>query len=422
MGVNPNVENARQSLAKLATDAAEHADLFRREAVEYYAQQAERAVVLRVAPPWTWTLVISVAVLLLVMLALSVFGKIEIIDRTRGIVRPAAGIRSLRARATGVVASVSAQSGDYVGLASELIHLDVIETLSSLKDARARLELANRVAQRAALEEERNYHQQMLALQSRQEILAQQVKSLESSVVRANQIAATQAQLENSGVASRIDILKAEDARDRARRELDSTRQLIEQTRQELANVRLEHESRDRERHQEIDAASNQVTAREILLEAASVRAPISGYVESVLVHKGDVVEAGTEIARLVPADATMEVVTFLPERDRAFVAPGHEALLEFDQFPFQEYGTARAHITRVGQDLATLVELRQVFGETYAPTGPVFSIQLQIDDGGPRLQQTLRSGMQVTVRFTLRKQRPLSFITEPVLRGRISR
>ena len=408
-----------ETVSRLATEAAAEQSFFRPEAIQHYLNRADRAVVLRVAPPWTWILVLGIVVFILTAVTFGIVGRVEITDRTRGVIRPLAGVRSLRAPAEGVVEEVRVRAGDLVPPGGLVFRLRVVTTESSVRDAETRLKLAMDLARHTAELEDRSHEEQVTALKNRLRILDLAVTSLRQSLERSEKALSMQRSLRTAGVTSDAAVLQAEDALDRARRDLGMTLQQVEQARQELSTIELRHASAAEQRRNELERGRSEIEGQRLWVEHTLVRAPIAGWVESLLVHEGDTVPAGSEVARLVPAQGAVHVVTFVPERDRRFMTPGQTALLEFDQFPYQDYGTVPARITRVGQEVATLVEIRQALGESFVPQSPMFRVELSIAEPRPELRGKLQSGTQVTVRFTLRRIRPIAFVADRILRGR---
>jgi len=109
--------------------------------------------------------------------------------------------------------------------------------------------------------------------------------------------------------------------------------------------------------------------------------------------------------------------VCFLPEKDRAFVKEGDAALLEMDQLPYAEFGTVRARVLRISSDLASPHELQDALGEGPALAAPSFRVELEITDAGAarKAKVPLRSGMLLNARFTLRRQRLITLVLEPL-------
>jgi hypothetical protein len=90
---------------------------------------------------------------------------------------------------------------------------------------------------------------------------------------------------------------------------------------------------------------------------------------------------------------------------------------LELDQLPYGEYGTLGARVVRISDDLASPHEVTQALGDERKLDGPAFRVVLAITDQGSarNADVTLSSGMLMKVRYTLRRQRPITIVLEPL-------
>jgi hypothetical protein len=110
--------------------------------------------------------------------------------------------------------------------------------------------------------------------------------------------------------------------------------------------------------------------------------------------------------------------VSFLAERDRAFAKPGDEVELELDQLPHAQYGTLRARVARIGDDLASPAEIRDAVGEDQK-IGPSYRVELEITDAtaAEAAHVKLRTGALMNARFTLRRQKLVTLVLKPLQR-----
>jgi len=118
----------------------------------------------------------------------------------------------------------------------------------------------------------------------------------------------------------------------------DTPRQLGEAQAQ-LATIDLQRAALDQEQA-ERDAQFN-----------ATLVAPISGVVGTVLVEAGQVVAAGTTLATLIPSDATLEAHLYTPSRSIGFIRDGQVVLLRYLAYPHQKFGSHRARVAAVSKN-----------------------------------------------------------------------
>lgn len=391
--------------------------LFRKTAIEHYLRGEDGGGPLRVSPPWTWALFWTLAAALVVALVGSVAGSVEVTGRGRGILRPTPGIQVLISAIGGTVSQVHAASGQAVRAGEPLIRLDSASLQAQLLEAERELQLLKSDFTVFALRQDRLQAEQEASLQARLRMLEEQEVSQGGSVglyqrkLKANQ------ELLKSSLVSVIAVEEAVEALSMAQRQLGASRQALVQARQELASLRARREDEIWRREREQRQAQSRRDALQFSLGQAMVLAPADATLEAMLVKAGDVIQPGQAIGRLVPKGAPLQVVAFLPEKDRAFVKPGDEAKLELEQLPYAEFGTLKARVVRIAGDLASAQEIQEAMGEAGRLEGANYRVELEIMAASRPTRAPLRTGMLMNVRFTLRKQRPITLFLEPLRR-----
>jgi membrane fusion protein len=223
--------------------------------------------------------------------------------------------------------------------------------------------------------------------------------------------------LERQGILSPAATDQAREAAAHAQRQLNLMEQSLEQASQDCAALANSRQESLWQRRQTIQNAEVRTEALAFALGQTLLEAPEDSVVEAMLVKPGELVRAGQALCKLIPRHAPLHVVTFLEEKDRAFVKPGDEVQLELDQLPYAEYGTLRARVERISDDLASRFELHEALGDTPLPNLPTFRIELRITDARAVAKAgiPLRSGMLLNARFTLRRQRLITLVLDPL-------
>ena len=98
--------------------------LFREEALKHYLQAEEGRGLVKVSPPWTWTLLWIFLVALGAALLGSFLGHVEVNGRGRGIVRPVTGVRMLVSQSAGVVGPIEVRSSQTVKAGTALLRIE----------------------------------------------------------------------------------------------------------------------------------------------------------------------------------------------------------------------------------------------------------------------------------------------------------
>jgi len=127
------------------------------------------------------------------------------------------------------------------------------------------------------------------------------------------------------------------------------------------------------------------------------------GRVEMVAVGRGAVQESGRSV----------EVVSLVAEADRGSMVPGLAAHVEVEQFALG------ARVTAVSAARVSPAEVAELLGEEGAMKGPVYRVELTLTDDEElaRARRFIRPGMLVNTRYTLRTERPITIIFEPLRR-----
>jgi membrane fusion protein len=386
--------------------------LYRRQALEAHGADSAGAGVLRITPPWSWAVLATASVMFVTAFAFAWFGRVEVVTRGRAVLRPASGLRVVRAQATGTAAEVLVRSGQRVEAGDQILGLEVPQTEAAVIEADRALTF---VAESSLLREQTSFAQQRQALSGRRQQLLDQIASLERSKQRAERIYEANAKLAKDGLISDLSLETYRDARETLYRQLSTARAGLLQVNQELAETELQKASWERQHEQAISAARAKREALQVPQRSSIVTAPVRGHIESITVRAGDLIQAGQEIGKIIPVDSRLIVIAFLAEKDRGFVHPGDVERLEFDRYPYAEFGTLKGRVLNVSDEIASPYELAEAFGEDARTMTRTCRVELELIGPARRNDIQLTSGMIMSVRFVLRKERPLMLLWSPV-------
>jgi membrane fusion protein len=84
---------------------------------------------------------------------------------------------------------------------------------------------------------------------------------------------------------------------------------------------------------------------RELLLKA-----PQAGVVTAILTDTGKWEFAGQPLLNLIPEGSELQADVYLPSRAAGFVRVGTRALLQFQAFPYQKFGSHEARVTKLSR------------------------------------------------------------------------
>jgi multidrug resistance efflux pump len=394
-------------------------NLFREEALKHYLQAEEGRGLVKVSPPWTWALLWILLAALGASLLASFLGHVEVNGRGRGIVRPSTGVRMLVSQSGGVVGRIEVQSGQAVKAGAALLHIEAPNIQSQLLEAERQTEAVKGDYQAISTRQDAAYAEQSQRLNARILQLQGQLASCGQSIQIYERRLKAKLTLQKEGLVSPIETDEAREALEQTRRQLSGAQQSLDQAKQERAALGGRRQDELWQRKQVVQNAESKQEGLAFVQGQTLVQAPEDGVVEALLVKPGEVVQSGQVVGKLIPQGAPLQVVSFLAEKDRAFVKPGDEVHLELEQLPYAEYGTMRARVVRVNDDLASPYEIREALGEDQKLDAPAYRVELEITNAGvlETAKVKLRTGMLMNVRFTLRRQRLITLVLDPLRR-----
>ncbi|MDR3412581.1 MAG: HlyD family type I secretion periplasmic adaptor subunit [Formivibrio sp.] len=132
--------------------------------------------------------------------------------------------------------------------------------------------------------------------------------------------------------------------------------------------------------------------------------APVSGTVQQLDVHTvGGVVSSAKPLMQIVPQDNRVEVEAFLENKDVGFVQEGQSAEVKIDAFEYTKYGTVTGKVTHVSRD-AIQDEKK----------GLIYSTKIALDKstiGVEGKEMLLSAGMSVNVEIKTGDRRIIEYV-----------
>jgi len=156
-------------------------NLFREEALKHYLQAEEGRGLVKVSPPWTWTLLWVLLTALGAALLASFLGHVEVNGRGRGIVRPSTGVRMLVSQSAGVVGRIEVRSSQAVKAGTALLHIEAPNIQSQLLEADRQTEAVKSDYKALSTRQDAAYLEQSQRLKSRISQLREQIVSFKES-------------------------------------------------------------------------------------------------------------------------------------------------------------------------------------------------------------------------------------------------
>jgi multidrug resistance efflux pump len=311
------------------------------------------------------------------------FGTVTVYEISR---RARVEVRSaphhVAALAASKVVSTSLLIGREVRVGDVLVELDASSEKFRLAEEEARLAaIPGRIEslRREVEARERAQRDDQHSATAMAEMSRQKVREADAAVELAKSTEQRLAKLNSGGWASRVDTERAtnEALRQTASRDsIASDLRRVEWDGQARAHMQdAEIESLRRSIVQlEGDAATSRVTIARLRtdIEKHLVRAPINGRIGDVVpLSTGAYVAEGQRLATVVPTDDLIIVADFSPSLTLGRVQPGQKAQLRLDAFPWAQFGSVPATVTRVASEIRDNL-VRVEFTPDVVPTNGV--------------------------------------------------
>ena len=432
----------------------------KRDRLQYEFLPAAEEIVETPAAPLGALVVWLVALLLIVALAWSYFGKIDIVAVANGKISTEGSTKIIQPAVSGVVTSINVHEGQRVKKGETLLALDkttaekdVATVSQSLNTARVERDILRRLAvggntddiinnadlpdetkamlrqfassqtalsaarQQAVNSTISNYQQQLQFNQQAKNQLetnAQNLKNrkaeIEKQLPNANPVDKLRLQNELSNIDQRItsadsavlgqnqQLLQSQSALTQAQNQ--SQTQTAE-TNSAFNNQIIASEKRI------IELENNLVKAKQILAQT-TITAPVDGTVLSLTVKTiGGVVNAGQQLAQIVPEKVPLYVDAALDNQDIGFVKPGQHVVVKVATYPFQRYGYLEGIVENISPD--AIQDDKK---------GLIYKAKIKLNDDKSSKQNRLKllPGMSVSAEITTGQRRIIEFFLDPLM------
>ena len=401
-----------------------------------------------------------VALLLIVALAWSYFGKIDIVAVANGKISTEGSTKIIQPAVSGVVTSINVYEGQRVKKGETLLALDkttaekdVATVSQSLNTARVERDILRRLAvgsntddiinnadlpdetkamlrqfassqtalsaarQQAVNSTISNYQQQLQFNQQAKNQLetnAQNLKNrkaeIEKQLPNANPVDKLRLQNELSNIDQRI--TSADSA------VLGQNQQLL-QSQSALTQAQNQSQTQTAETNSAfnnqiitvekriIELENNLVKAKQILAQT-TITTPVDGTVLSLTVKTiGGVVNAGQQLAQIVPEKVPLYVDAALDNQDVGFVKPGQRVVVKVATYPFQRYGYLEGTVENISPDAIQDDKKGLIYKA---------KIKLNDDKSSKQNQLKLLPGMNISAEITTGQRRIIEFFLDPLM------
>lgn len=407
--------------------------LFRQEALDARRNQWLGGISL-VQPLRWWILAGFVAFAALALLLFLFLGGYTRRSTVSGQLVPSAGLVTVMASSTGVIARLPVDEGDRVDHGQALAVVAVPRALASGEDAAAVLGQALTRKQDSHLREARS-RDELMATQA--EGLERQLKIARRELAGIEQEAATRAEqarlaqeileryrsLSAERYVSELQMRQQEQAaleqiaaEQSLARQSNAVRRAIAQLEQALAELPAQREAQGAVADRELASLTQERVQTEAGAELL-LKAPSAGLVASRSVETGQAVQAGQPLLSLLPEGSGLEAQLLVPSRAIGFIAPGDTVLLRYQAFPHQKFGHHRGTVKRISRSALTPLEIGALVGGNQT-SEPFYRVRVELQSqsimafGNP---EPLRPGMLVEADILGERRKLSEWVLEPL-------
>jgi multidrug resistance efflux pump len=314
-----------------------------------------------------------------------------------GVVATVGAPQPLTADVSGRVASVLVSPGDEVAANVGVLQIQAVGLESDAEGRRRELESLRSELSAASQEDQAATSRSLAVLQRRRELIAQRLELKETEIAQRKRLLDDITGEVRAGSTPEAVMVEAS-ATTRAASEarlglVDALAQLD----LEVSDRRSAAQQREAERRARLADAEARLRRAQDALRMTVVRAPSAGFIEALRVAPGSLVQAGSELARLVPRTPPRTIVALVRLNEVAHVQPGAEARVELTALP-RDTGLLPARVQHVSREVAAPGRVHDILGSI--PEDSFVEVDLELADSAEyrAIEPTLRSGSRAIV------------------------
>ncbi|WP_428643897.1 HlyD family type I secretion periplasmic adaptor subunit [Roseibium sp.] len=408
-------------------------------------------------------LVLILCGLVFVAVLWSYFTEVDEITRGDGRVIPASRTQSVQATEPGVVKEIAVRIGEQVNVGDLIIRLDDTATTSELGEVQAQVralqakvarldvegsggteqaflcpELVFKSAPEICINEVNLMNTRRNAFRSTRSILEQRLlqREKERDEAQANldrlsgNLKSSQDELEllapmaEQRLIAKTELIRAQRDVNDYQGQINALEESLPRIEGAIAEAQFQLEELDLKYRQEALTEKTDALAQLSVLEQSEkgqsnrvartdIRSPVDGIINALEVNTiGSFVNAGDQVAEVVPTSDELLVEARISPRDVAFVVPGQEALVKISAFDFSIYGGLEGEVVNVSSD--SFVDERS--GEPYFEVR-VRTKKAYLERKGR--QYRITPGMICTVDILTGHKTILQYLLKPVNKAR---
>ena len=407
-------------------------DLFRKEMLRAQRGQWMGAINLATPLAFVWWVLLAAALAAAIVLFL-IFGQYTRRAEVTGQLEPSAGLLTLSAKTTGIVARTLVREGQQVAVGQPLVEVSANLVSASMGDTHAIVSKQLRAQQAQLHTTLANLQPETDAeakdLRARIGMLQAQVRQIDGQLALQREQADTTAHLlkkaeplHQQGIISTVefDQYQATALSQRVgikalRRQRLDTKQQLSTLQSQLAQLPLDAAAKANQLRGQLAQLDAQLAQSEAQ-RGTVLRAPRAGVVSTLLVKAGQNVASGQPLLSILPAGSELEAQLLVPSSAIGFVARDDRVVLRYQAFPYQKFGQQYGKVVQVSRSALSPAETASLLGQNIAT--PLYRVLVALDrqtiDAYGKAE-ALKPGMALNADILLDRRNLWQWVFEPL-------
>lgn len=404
--------------------------LFRPEALQHQQHKLEGEVT--IATHMSFTIILAVIIgIVVIAIAFLLWGEYHRKEVVSGYLRPTSGLSKVFAPAAGIVDEVFVAEGEVVRKGQRLARVRVDRHLSSgsgvndaiIQELHTQKQLLNsqRTAHQSLLQlNTRNLNSQLKAAQAQQQQNNRQLALIDERIalstkrlLDAQALVAKGFASQQEGSSQQDELLTLQQQREEIHTAGLTYQDRIEQLHVQLQQLPVEHEEKQLGLDAQL-AELNQSLAQADGQRSFDVISHRDGVVTNLQAVAGAMANASQPLMTVLPENAALEAVLFVPTRAYGFVAEGQLTRIRYQAFPYQRFGIYEGTISGVSKSvlLPNEATLPVAYNE------PVYQVVVSLGQQGASaygVDVPLQAGMLLEADILIDSRTLFEWLLEPL-------
>jgi membrane fusion protein len=405
-------------------------ELFRKEAIDHQGQKLDGEVT--IATHMSFSVIAMLIVSIVVIGTLYLFwGEYHRKEVVSGYLRPTTGLTKVYSVTPGLVDEVYVEEGDVVKKGQRLARIRLDRFLRSGTGVNDVI-IQELVIQKNLLASNMLSQKQLLDVNLEQ--LASQIKSAEAQLLQANnqrsllkeRLALSEKKLADikslisEGFASEREYNTQQDSFLTFKQQLEDTQSNILSTQGQLNDLRFQSKQLPIQHQEQIGQLKSQLAGiNQQISQADSQRSfdvvsNREGSVTNLLIKTGMMANTNQPLMTILPVEASLEAVLFVPTRAYGFVKVNQKTRIRYQAFPYQRFGIYEGEIIEVSKSVI-------LPNETSLPVSiqePVYRVIIKLEKQGAiayGVSVPLQAGMLLEADIMVDSRSLFEWLFEPI-------